>query len=321
MATVITATDVVTDFGEFYQDAGQGEGNIHQLLREEFGTKNAFTVVDTEDTVLRESNTNFQEVLQAFQKTFTPKGGVEFTPKSIPLYNVKVDELFYPDDLKNKWLSFLTSNSLDRTTWPFVRWFIEKYVMGQIMADLENSAIYKGVYVAPTTGVAGSAVNAMNGVKKIINDAVAAADITVLTTGAPSATNTTWCTQIETFAAQIPELYWNTEMELNMSRGLALRYKQGRRTKYNANYAQAKEMLAVQDFENITATGRASMVSENKIWMSPKANNILALKGGNNMNILEVEKVDRQVKVYTDFWVGVGFIDDRLVWTNDQNLV
>ena len=320
MATTITASAVVSAFGAYYIDAGQNESNIHKKLRESFGTKDAFTIVDTEDTVLRESNTAFTEVIQAFQKQFTPKGGVTHTPKSIPLYNIKVDQLFYPDELKNMWLSFVTSNNLDRTTWPYVRWFIEEYVMGQIQHDLEMKGIYLGKYVAPTPGTAGNAVDSMQGVKQIINDAIDATTITTITTGAPNADNVLWAGQVETFCKSVPELYWDKPMALNMSRGLALRYKQGRRTKYNSNYAQVNEAMAVQDFENNIVTGRGSMTGANKIWMTPKQNAILAFKGGSNQNIVEVEKVDRQVKVYTDFWIGAGFIDDSLIWTNNQDL-
>ena len=96
MPTVISSAAVVADFGAYYIDNGQNEGNIHTRLMEPFGTMDAFTIVQTEDTILRESNATFSEVLQSFQKTFTPKGGVAFTPKSIPLFNVKVDEKLLP---------------------------------------------------------------------------------------------------------------------------------------------------------------------------------------------------------------------------------
>lgn len=319
MATTITASQVVTDFGAFYIDAGQNETNIHDTLRESFDDMNDFTVVETEDTVLREVNTAYAEVLQSFQTAFTPKGAITFTPKAIPLYNVKVDESFYPDALKSMWISFLTSNNLDRTTWPFVRFFIEKYVMGQIMADLSKN-LYAAVYAAPTAGTAGASSASFTGLKKIINDAITAATITTIATGTPSATAATWAGQVETFNKGIPELYWDKPMTIQMSRALALRYKEGRRTKYNSNYAQVAEQMAVQDFEQNTVVGRGSMVGVSKIWATPKMNAIMAFKGGSNKQIVEVEKVDRQVKVYTDFWIGLGFINDALVFTNDQDL-
>jgi hypothetical protein len=320
MPTTITSSEVVTAFGSYYIDAGQNETNIHDTLREQLADLQDFTVVESEDTVLRESNVAYAEQLQSFQTAFTPKGGVTFTPKAITLFNVKIDQSFYPDAMKNQWLSFLTSNNLDRTTWPFVRWFIEKYVMGQITHDLVKN-LYGASYVAPTAGTAGAASAAFDGLKKIINAAITAGTIVPIVTGAPNATASTWCTQVETFCKGIPELYWETPMGLQMSRSLALRFKEGRRTKYNSNYAQVNEQMAVQDFEQIQVAGRGSLTGTTKIWGTPKMNAIMAFKGGSNRNIVEVEKVDRMVKVYTDFWIGMGFINDALVFTNDQDLV
>lgn len=320
MATTITTSSVVTAFGEYYIDNGQNENNIHDVLRETFESTDIFTVVDSEDTVLRESNAEYSEVLQAFQKAFTPKGGVVLTPKEIPLFNVKVDELFYPDDLKNQWHAFMTSNNLDRTTWPFVRWFIEKYVLKQILADLENN-LYGAARVAPTAGVAGTSAEAFDGLKKILNASITAGTISPIVTGAPSATPLTWAEQMETFNKSIPELYWKEPMAMNVSRSLAIRYKEGRRVKYNTQYAQVTEKYAVEDFEQNIVTGRGSFAGKTKILATPKLNAVLALKGGSSKNIVEVEKVDRAVKVYTDFWIGMGFINDALVFTNDQDLV
>lgn len=320
MATTITSSAVVTQFGDYYLNAGQNENNIHDVLRESFVDTSDFLVIETEDTILRESNVAYAEVLQSFQTGFTPKGGVTFTPKQIPLFNVKIDQAFYPDALKNQWLSFMTSNNLDRTTWPFVRWFIEKYVMGQIAADLVKN-LYGAVYAAPTAGTAGAASASFDGLKKIINAAITAGTTTAIATGAPSATPATWAGQVETFMKAVPELYWDKVMDIKTSRALALRYVEGRRTKYNSTYFQVTDKNLIQDFETTAVVGRASLTGVNKIWSTIQGNGIMAFKGGANRNIVEVEKVDRQVKVYTDFWIGMGFIQDSLVFTNDQDLV
>ncbi|HRN79984.1 MAG TPA: hypothetical protein PKY29_04495 [Ferruginibacter sp.] len=319
MSTTITSSEIVSQFGEYYIDAGQNENNIHQTLRESFADSEDFTVIDTEDTVLREVNTEFTEVLQPFQTGFTPKGSTTFLPKEIKLFNVKVDQSFYPDALKNRWIAFLTSNNLDRTTWPFVRWFIEQYVLPQISHDMVKN-LYGAVYASPTPGTAGAANTSFNGLKQIINAAITAGDITPITTGTPSATPATWAGQVESFCKSIPELYWDTPMGIQMSRALGLRYKEGRRIKYNSNYAQISDAMAVQDFESMIVKQRGSLTGTSKIWATPKANAIMAFKGGSNRNIVEVEKVDRIVKVYTDFWFGIGFINHALVFTNDQDI-
>ena len=192
--------------------------------------------------------------------------------------------------------------------------------MKQINKDLETKAIYNGSYVAPTSGTANAANQVMDGIKKIINAAIVASLNGPLLTGAPEADAADWCTQVEEFAKQIPELYWSQTMGLNMSRALALRYREGRRKKYNINYAQVADLTKIEDFENITIVGRASQTGSSKIWCTPKGNAILAMKGGSNKDVMEVEKVDRLVKAYTDWWMGLGFIDDGLVFTNDVEL-
>ncbi len=317
--TTITPDAVVAAFGAYYIDQGQNESNIHDTLREQFNSMNIFTVIESDDTVLRHANVQYTEALQAFQTAFTPKGGVTFSPKAIPLFNVKIDQQFYPDVLKNSWLAFMLSENVDRTTWPFVRWFIERYLMGQIMHDMEKN-VYGAIAAAPTAGTASSAATSFDGMKKLINDAITAGTNGVITIGAPSTTPATWCGQIETFTQAIPELYWNTPMSLNMSRTLALRYKQGRRTKYNAYFPQESNLKNIEDFDQIETAGFGSLSGKTKIFATPKMNAIMAFKGGGNKQIVQVEKVDRQVKIYTDFWIGLGFIQDNLVFTNDQDL-
>lgn len=319
MATTITSADVVEQFGDYYINNGQNENDIHDTLREQLEDIGDFTVVDSDDTMLRAANVEYTEVLQAFQTAFTPKGSVTFTPKEIKLFNVKTDQSFYPDALKNQWLAFLTSNDLDRTTWPFVRWFIEKYVLPQINHDLVKN-LYGAVRVEPTSGTAGNANEAFDGIRKLINDGIAGDTITPITTGAPNTDPETWCGQVEAFCQGIPELYWQTTMGLKMSRSLALRYKQGYRKKYSAlTLGVTDSMATVTDFEDIQIIGRGSLSGVTKIWATPKLNAIMAFKGGSNRNMVEVEKVDRNVKVYTDFYLGLGFIQDALVWTNDQD--
>lgn len=322
MPTVINAAQVVTDFGAYYQNHGQTENDIRTAMQETFETLNEFTIVPSDNTKLDMASAAFGEVIQSFQRLFTPKGSVSFATKSINLFNLKVDEAFYPDDLKYSWLQFMLSNNLDRTTMPFVRWFIEIYVFNQIKTDLEK-VIYPAVYAAPTPGTPNAAIDTFNGIKKTINDSITAATIVPVVTGAPSATPEVWAGQVESFVAGIPEIYWENGMVIRMSRALALRYRKGRRIKYNINYAQVGDdtLNLVEDFEHVSVKGLASMSGVTKIWGTPKINAIVSFKNSEaNLNTVEVEKVDRLVKVYTDFWFGLGYLDDALVFTNDQDL-
>jgi hypothetical protein len=321
MATTITPTDVITSFGAHYIDQGQ---NLNDLLIrpfEAFGTREAFTNVPTTDTQLRYSDVTVSEILQPYQDTFTAKGSVTFKPVTIDLKQVKIDQQFNPNNLVYSWLGFMTNNKTDRKTWPFVKWFIEVYLLNKLMEDLESQAVYGGVYAAPTAGTAGAANTVVNGIKKIINDAITATTMSSIATGAPSTTATTWCDQVETFVKGIPEKYWEKNMVINMSRTLALRYMEGKKQKYNMYYGQEADLASVANFPNIKVAGRASMTGATKIWATPIENAVFAVKGFENAAGFELESVDRNVKIWSDFHIGMGFLLPDLVFTNDRDLV
>lgn len=316
----IDPQEVIDAFGSHYINEGQNMDNLHLLPFETFGTKEAFTSVETDQTVLREANVEVQEILQQYQDDFTPKGGVKFVPVMIPLYQMKIDVRFNPSKLAATWLGFLTTNKTDRSEWPFVKWLIEVYLMKQHDEDLENKAVYNGVYADPTQGTKGDADKVMDGINKTFADLITSGDLEVATMGVIPTAPKDFVTQIEDFIRfEVPEKYrYNFAMELNMSRQNRDKFKQGMRDKYNVNYQQTEQLLRVMDFENVSIAGRASMAAKNRYWMTPKFNALFATKGFSNKNAFQLEKQDRYVKIWTDWWSGLGFINSKLIFLNDQ---
>lgn len=318
LKTEITVDQIVADFGDYYLDAGQNQSNLHLLPYESFETKDAFTIVPTEDTILRESNVEVEELLQQYQDDFTPKGGMELLPVQIPLYKMKIDAEFNPHKLQKTWIGFLTSNNTDTTTWPFIRWFIEVYLMKQNMEDMEMKAIYNGVYEAPEEGVPGSASKVMNGVEKLFTDAIAAGKLTEIALGAIAANDDDFVTQVELFARSIPEKFRYMPMEINMSRSLRDKFKRGMRIKYRTNYDPADiKNYRVADAENLTVVGRPSMMGKDRIWCTPKYNALFGVKGFENANGFKVEGAKRKVAIFTEWWAGLGFVNYDLVYVSD----
>ena len=164
------------------------------------------TQIKTDDTVYRLAKSTISSLVQSFQKSFTPKGDVTFTPYPIELFKMKVDMEIYPDDIEDNWLGFLASNSLTRKDWPLIRYILESHAFGKIAEDMELNEYYKGVYAAPTPGVAGANGTAMDGLKKTLQSA----GISRLTMAALDAA--TIYDQIEAAFEQISEVYQTTEM-------------------------------------------------------------------------------------------------------------
>lgn len=320
MATTITPTDVISSYGSYYIDQGQNMQDLLMRPFKAFGTREAFTNVPTEDTQVRYSDVTVSEILQPYQDAFTAKGSVTFKPVTINLQQVKIDQSFNPNNLVYSWLGFLTSNNTDRTTWPFVRWFIEVYLLNQVFDDLESKVIFTGDKVAPTPGTAGAAIEVMDGVKEILKAGILAAEITAIGAGAVPTDPKDFCTYVEEMVAEINELYWNKKIVFNMSMALAKRYREGRRQKYNLNYAQVSDLNQIEDFDGFSVAGRMSMTGSTNIWGTPIENAVFATKGFANAQGFELEKVDRTVKVWTDFHIGLGFLLKDMVFTNGEGL-
>lgn len=320
MATTITPTDVISQFGSYYIDNGQNMKDLLMRPFTAFGTREAFTNVPTEDTQLRWSDVTVSEVLQPYQDTFTDKGSVTFKPVTIDLQQVKIDAKFNPNNLVYSWLGFLTTTKNDRTTWPFVRWFIEIYLMNQVMEDLEKKVIFFGDKVAPTPGTAGAAIEVMDGIKEILKAKIAAGSTSAIAVGAPPADPVDFVSYMETLVKSIDEVYWTKNITFNMSRSLAVLFKEGMQKKYNLNYAQVAETMAIRNFENFKVAGRDSMRGSNTVWGTPIENAVFATKGFGNASAFEVEKIDRNVKIYSDFHIGLGFLLGDLIFTNGEGL-
>jgi len=319
--TTITITDIISQFGAYYMGNSDRQKEIRQKLFYGFETASAFTRVPTNDTILRMSEAQVTEIIQPYQDTFTPKGSVTFTPIELLLRQMKIDQEFNPNLLVASWLGFLTNNSVDRSTWPFIKWFVEMYLIPRSNQDMEKSIIFSGVYAAPTPGTPGASNISMNGIKKVINLAITATTITPIATGAPSADPETWVGQLEAFAKLVPENYWSEGMQLNMSRTLARRYAEGVRTKYKTHYDMNSATLDMIIDTNISIKGLFSHTGSNKIWMTPKENAIMAVKGGENMDTFVIEHQKRKVAIYTDWWMGIVFPVPGILFTNDQDLI
>lgn len=315
--TNLTVDQLVADWGAYYIDAGQGESNLHRLPFEAFKSRDAFTNIETNDTVLREMNVEVEDILQQYQDDFTPKGGITIDPVQIQLYKMKIDLELNPHKIQASYAGFLASNNTDVTTWPIVRYMMEVYIWEKSQEELELNAIYKGVHEAPEAGVPGESSKVMDGVEKIQDDLIAAGKLTPITFGTPSTTPATFVGQVEDMIKAMPEKYREMTMSLNMNLTLAKRFREGMRAKYNTQYNQISDRLAVADQENITVVGRASQRGKNRIWATPKYNALFGVKGFTDKGSFQVEKSKRKVAIYGEWWMGAGFIQPEILFITD----
>ena len=314
-------TDVVQQFGAYYLNQGQNLSRLYTLLRSATSTESMFTPINTDDTIWRAAKALFTRVVQPFQNGFTPLSGVEFVPLEIKLFKMKVDAQEYPDDLESSWLGFLDGEDIDRKSWPFVRWYVEVYLIPQIKQDIEFNEIFQGKYVAPVKGTPGPAGTSLDGLKYTINTQITAGRIEPIVTGALELTNPeALVEQFEAFVDGIHKDYWNIPMMLGCSETVARQFLRGQERKYGKNTGGGALGLTVNN-TNITLQPLPSHRNTQKIWCTPKGNAVMLRKRIQNQSKVQIENVDRLLKFFTDFSMGLGFIIPEIVFTNDQELV
>lgn len=317
----ITAADIVAEWGAVYRAGDQSIKDLLVKLTQRSVTATYFPTRITNKTVMEKSVAEFQRTLQRFQKDFTPVGGVEFVPSSIPLYKLKIDLKETPDDLEESWLGFLADKNLKRKEWPFIKWYLTNCLI-QADKDLELNEIYKGVPGVITPGTATAAGASLKGIKTQINELDAAGKGSKITLGAVPSTGKELVEYVDQLVGGAGRLLSNELDNIFMEEDLHDLFRDGMREKYNTNYEQVSDTKITKlRNHNIKVVGLPSMAGSSKIWTTPVWNRQGGFKRPGNEKIFEVENVDRQVKAYTDYSKGFGFwIPEYLVY-NDVELV
>lgn len=327
----ITTTDVVSEYGSYYLKEGQNMQSLRKELYRPSKTAGYFAPRPTQNTVYRLAQAELTRVIQPFQKKWSPTGDITFTPNPIQLFKIKIDNEEYPDDIAETWLGFLEGEGVDRTQWPFVRWFIEQHLLPRARQDMELNEIFSGTYTAPTTaGTAGAVKTAMNGIKKLQDDLVTDGRITVINTGDPAdadgagagttaMTDQEWYEAVEAWQTSVPEKYRRLNDFIFMSEDLELKFRRGKRAKYNTNYLQEPNLETVADFPNAKAVGLPSHSGSKRIWTTLPEVRVRPIKKASLANTMKVDAVDRLVKMYTDWYEGVGFTVPEMVFVNEQD--
>jgi len=306
----IIVSDIISEYGAYYLNSGQNMARLKRKLL--FGRKTVepATKIRTDNTVYQLSESNMTEVVQAFQKQWTPKGDLAFTPNPIQLFKMKVDLEIYPDDIDETWLGFLASNGLSRKEWPLIRYIMEEHLPQRIDHDLETKAYYKGVFQTPTPGTAGAAENAMNGLKVLLQSN----NVNHLTM--PTLDPATIYDWMETFYENIAEEYQETPMVIGVAPKWYRAFLKDKRTLGYYDISSPGQINNTLDFSPARVLPLPSMIGTDDVWATPQSNYLHVTKRGENAIKFKVEEYRRNVSILTDWFEGLGFGMNGIVWTN-----
>lgn len=323
----LDVSQVVSQFGAYYKPGSDNQKNLRNMIYKTVETAQHFQSRPTEDTIWRGNLASLNRIVQPFQKAFTPISTTKFVPNQFDLFKLKIDLQETPDDLEATYLGFLADMpELDRSKWPFVRFWMEQHVMPRKDEDLEVGEYFKGVFAAPTAGTAGAAGTAMNGLRKVIRGYNTAGRTNLgngaIATGVTSSDDAAYCTQVETFVKGVPDLFRSKIDKVFVSKDQEMAYMRGKELKYNTNYLRDADLKSLRYYPNITVVGLESMSGSGMMWASLPANRIRPTKKAGLANTMLVQQfAPRVVSAYTDWWEALNFEVPEFVFHNDQDLV
>jgi hypothetical protein len=334
----INVNNIIAEWGNFAKNQGQRISDFvppHMTANE---TDQVLTKIMTQDETVTKLSASIGPVLQSYQDMFTPNTDLSFDFHPITLARLKIDQLFVPDVFASTYLDFFTNtDDMDRKNWPFARWYFINYVWPRFEQDWERNEVWKGVKTAPTAGTVSLPGKNVDGLGIIRKRNIAAGKTSPIPVGAiPRLPNgevdpVKFVLYVEEFIKRIDPTLLPDLGALKMSRTLAEAFAEGmeaRNTTYarinqDALYTVARKGVEIckVNIKGKDFRGLSSMEGTDVIYVTTKGNDVLLEKNIGNQGIFQLESVDRQVKMFADFYKAPGIIYPRHFFTNNVELV
>lgn len=316
------ADALITEFGALYQDHGQNMNRLFRGLMQPSVTLNLPGIrhVSTNESIWEAANPIIQSFLQPYQLGFTPKGNVDFHPETIRLQHMKVDAQIVPHEIEETWLGFLNGDSDKIEQWPISK-FIMQQILDSVAQDKELDVIYNGVHAAPTEGTAGNASQVMDGFHKKLVDGAADSQYPIHTIEGIGALDADSCfDQVERFCKSLPERYRKLPFYIFMSDDMRLAYLQNKRDRGLSTVNSLTDVTEKVDFCNCHIVALPSMAGTTHMWATLPQNIVHLIKRSLSTAHMDVQKVDRYVKLLIDWYEAIGFVCNDFVFATEPTV-
>jgi hypothetical protein len=336
----MTITDLVAAFGSHYRPEGQSIRDLDASFFQPLVTEGFFGgLIPTVKTEERRVKSVIGQILRKKQKAFTGDDSAEFKPRLISLQELAYEYQAYPDEIQASYIGFLAQlDTNDRAAWPITRYIVDVLMIQKGREEFELNEVYKGTSEAIDPGVANSPGENFDGLEAQMNASVAAAgDDDIVPITAPAS----WDTDPEAFLVELETFIEDVKLTSNEARLLVEgglirkiamapelrdRLAKGVFKTYNMNYNATRQNIINQPIEvplpfgNLIAVGLPSMSGKERIFMTPEINKACFIKKPMSETGPEVQKVDREVKIFMDFWKGIGFWHKEYVYMSDHEV-
>lgn len=324
MASIITIANLVTDFGNYYINGGQDVNDLLLPLRtgDDFYADLAVKskkAAHEDDSVWRRALVDTARVVQPWKSTYSPtttSGSIE--PLATLIRTWKPDRTEVPSEtLHENWLQFMEDMNYEPKEWPFIRWFMEVYIMQQIVEDM-NTVSWSGVYSAVSAGTSpGTLAQTVDGIKTKLAAHITAGWITPIALGSVTGlTDSQYCEYVEDFVAQISAKLLKKPCILKLSDTNVRKYRRGYRDLHGKELDfQGQKQMIVDT--NVEIKGYQAMNGSQRMYLTEIGNDKKVLPLRDEMGKIWIEAQEYAVKILGQGKIAFDFEDPRKVACND----
>lgn len=321
LANGVLAESTTIDVADLKQELGaySSQGNNLDMLNELYQSFTTSKELEWKRAVTEYkavSAKSLSNVVQQFKKEWNAKGGGKFTLLTVKNYRHKVDFPIDPVDVGESWLFHLYDEGKTPDQMPITRYIVSHILMPQIGEDLELVMTGKAKYVEGSDETSAT----MNGIETQLAEALASGG-----TGIQFFKNATNLLEgdddavldaIDDFVASVAPLYRNKQMPVYLSADLYLKYKRAYKNKWGAGSGTENTQFGSDrvDFSNFYLKV-LDCLTGSPIFFSTPRGNFVGLKHKNPPQfITDIQRHDREVRFYLEFWYGVGFLIGEAVF-------
>lgn len=328
-AATIDVADLATEFGTYLS---QNRNNLDEVkaIMQGFTSQSMFTSMMA-ITEWRAWQSLITSVSQQFTPKWTPSGQAKFRPLLIRNRRHKINYPIVPAEVLESYMMHMYDEGLAPDQMPITRYIWNQLVFPQLMQDIELRMIWKGKYVEKAwntvnTGDAGdSPENSMDGVETILVDAKASGDTGINFKNAGSfdyltATDQEILAYVQDFVDWIAPLFRNKMMPIACSDEFYKRYKRAYKNVWGPGSDKSDQTQFGSDnidFSKQYLQPVDGMYGSPILFATPKAN-MIKLRHKNDVPrvINDVQKQDYEVRLFGEYWLGVGFAYGEAVFAS-----
>jgi hypothetical protein len=325
----ITVTDIITEYGAYYLNGGQDVNDLLLPLRTGSDFYADLTPYSKKNVGGEGSNSKWdralvetERVMQPWKVDYSPTtSDGSIAPLSTPIRTWKPDRTISPTEtVHENWLQFMEDMNVTVQEWPFVRWFMEVYIMNQLVEDF-NTVSYTGIYAAPSAGATpGALVDSVDGFEQMLLTHIASGLITPIANGAVDLlTDSEYTEYVEDFVKQVDSKLLKKNCVLKMSHTNYMKYRDGYRDIHGKEMDFNGQTPYIID-SKVEIKGYSAMDGSERIYLTEKGNDKKVLPMKNEMGKMWLEAAEYKVKVLGYGKVAFDFNDPRKVACNDLGL-